>query len=169
MPPITVGRRRKAVLPHWYALKQSSVVVREVHNDRVVALLEIVSPGNKSSEYALERFVEKVATALMKEIHVVVIDLHPPGKWDPGGIHHAIWEAVGQQGYSVSPEKPLTLASYTGMPELAAYLKPVAVGQPLSRLPLFLDVESYVRLPLEETYQSTYADVPQVWRQRMEE
>lgn len=153
----------------WYSLKQSSLVIREVHGDRVIALLEIVSPGNKSTEYALERFVDKVAGALMQGIHVVVIDLHPPGKWDASGIHHAIWEAIGQSGYTLPHDKPLTLASYTGMPETAAYIKAAAVGDTLARLPLFLDVSRYVRLPLEETYQSTYAAAPLVWQKRIEE
>lgn len=152
----------------YYAFKQSSVVIREVHNDRVVALIEVISHGNKSGEFALERFVDKIGNALMAGIHVVIIDLHPPGKWDPQGMHDVIWQAIGESGYDFPPGKSLTLASYTGTPALTAYMKPAAVGERLAPLPLFLDADHYVRLPLEETYQSAYDGVPETWREVIE-
>jgi hypothetical protein len=151
-----------------YLLKQSSLIVREVRGDRVIALIEVVSNGNKSGEFALERFVHKVATAIMSGIHVVVIDLQPPGTWDPRGIHDAIWRAVGQAGFEPPPNRPLTLASYTGSPDLTCYVKSAGVGDRLVSMPLFLDAAHYVKLPLEQTYSEAYAGVPAVWRARIE-
>ena len=37
----------------WYRRKQNSVVIRHSSDDRIIALIEIVSPGNKSSRHAL--------------------------------------------------------------------------------------------------------------------
>jgi len=39
-----------------------------------------------------------------------------------------------------------------------AYVEPVAVGQPLPDMPLFLKPEFYVPAPLEETYRTTWDD-----------
>jgi hypothetical protein len=150
-----------------YLLKQSSLVIREVLGDRVVALLEIVSHGNKSGEFACERLVDKVVNAMMSGIHVLVIDLQPPGTWDPRGIHDAIWRAIGQGGFEPPAGKPLTLASYTGSPDLTCYVKSAGIGDRFVALPLFLDAEHYVGLPLEQTYSDAFAGVPAVWRARI--
>ncbi len=42
-----------------YVLKRRTLVIRHVSDDRIVALVEIVSPGNKASKHALRSFVEK--------------------------------------------------------------------------------------------------------------
>src|SRR5690349_9435092 len=41
---------------------------------KVVAAMEIVSPGNKSSRSALRRFVEKTVDFLNQGVHVLVVD-----------------------------------------------------------------------------------------------
>src|SRR5437762_2483864 len=43
----------------FYRSKQKSVVVRHVSGDRIVAVVEIVSQGNKSSQSALRSFLDK--------------------------------------------------------------------------------------------------------------
>jgi hypothetical protein len=78
-----------------YVLKQNTLVIRRTSGDRIVALVEIVSPGNKASRQALRRFVEKAAAALWRGYHLLVLDLHPPGPRDPEGIHGAICAAGG--------------------------------------------------------------------------
>src|SRR5687767_13218386 len=40
-----------------YVLKRRTIVVRHNSGDRIVALIEIVSPGNKGSKRALDTFV----------------------------------------------------------------------------------------------------------------
>jgi len=66
-----------------YTLETKSVVVRHSSGDRVVALVEVVSPDNKASRDSLRRFVDKVAAALYRGYHLLVADLHPPGRRDP--------------------------------------------------------------------------------------
>ena len=48
-------------------------------------MIEIVSPGNKSSRNAMRSFVEKAAELLDKRVHLLIIDLLPPGPRDPQG------------------------------------------------------------------------------------
>ncbi len=45
--------------PERYARKQSRIAIRHKSGDRVVAVLEILSPGNKGSRYAMRLFLEK--------------------------------------------------------------------------------------------------------------
>jgi hypothetical protein len=68
-----------------YAHKRRRLVIRHSSDDRVVALLEILSPGNKASRDAIRSFVEKAAGALRQGIHLLVIDLHPRTPRDPDG------------------------------------------------------------------------------------
>ena len=68
---------------------------RRIHRDQhslghVVAVIEIVSPGNKSSQHALRSFVEKSYNLLSNGVNLLVVDLFPPSRRDPQGIHKAI-------------------------------------------------------------------------------
>ena len=78
----------------FYRRKQDAVVVRHVSGDRMVAVVEVVSPGNKAGRAAARSFVEKAAELLERRIHLLILDLHPPGRRDPQGIHGLIWEEI---------------------------------------------------------------------------
>jgi hypothetical protein len=70
----------------WYARRADAIAIRHSSNHKVVAMIEIVSPGNKSGRHALTKFVEKVVEFLEAGIHLLVIDLFPPGTFDPRGF-----------------------------------------------------------------------------------
>jgi hypothetical protein len=150
-----------------YVRKANKLVIRHSSNDRVIAVIEIVSPGNKSSSHALEKFTEKAADLLDAGIHLLIIDLFPPGTFDPGGLHAAIWQNSSAESLPFNPDKPLTLASYVGGEMLEAYVEPTAIGRALIDMPLFLDPRRYVPVPLEKTYQAAWELVPAVWRKRI--
>lgn len=152
----------------FYRRKQSTVAVHHISDDRVVALVEVVSPGNKNSASGIRAFVEKAAELLDKGIHLLILDLHPPGKRDPQGIHGAIWRHIEDEEYSKAPDKPLTLASYEAGPVVTAYVEPVAVADVLPDRPLFLAPGGHVMIPLERTYLGAWASVPVRWRKVIE-
>jgi hypothetical protein len=116
----------------------------------VVAVIEIVSPGNKESERALRSFVEKAAELIHQGVNLLVVDLFPPGPRDPQGPHALIWDEITDQSFELPPGKPLTLAAYQTAPPRMAYVEPAAVGDRLPDMPLFLRGEEYVLVPLEE-------------------
>ena len=64
--------------------------------------------------------------------------------------------------------EPLTLAAYSAGPRKRAYVEPTAVGRELIDMPLFLEPEVYVNVPLEPTYQAAYRGVPLRWRRVLE-
>jgi hypothetical protein len=151
-----------------YVLKRRTVVIRHASDDRIVALLELVSPGNKSTRRALRSFVEKAVEALYQGYHLTVVDLFPPTPRDPNGIHGAIWAELSDDEFHLPPETPLTLAAYSAGVRKKAYLEPTAVGTALIDMPIFLDEETYVDVPLEATYEAAYRGVPRRWKQVLE-
>ncbi len=147
-----------------YAKRAKAVVVRHSSDHRVVAVVELVSPGNKASQYALASFVEKVRELLASGIHLLILDLFPPGPRDPEGLHRVIWEGGLDAEIALPADEPLSCMAYTGglIPEV--FLEPVAVGKPLPEMPLFLSPRVYVPVPLEATYQDAFNAVPAYWR-----
>ncbi len=156
-PPQTRPIRRKNA--DIYAEKANRITVRHRHGD-IVSVIEIVSPGNKASQAEFRAFVQKSAELLLQHIHLLVIDLFPPGRRDPHGIHRAIWGELDEEETERPPDKPLTLASYDAGPPQVAYVYPVAVGDVLPDVPLFLEPEIYVPAPLEAMYQTTWSVFP---------
>jgi hypothetical protein len=99
-------------------------------------------------------------------VHLLILDLHAPGVLDPHGIHGVIWDDLTGQQYP-KPDKPLTLAAYESGPDgtsTRAYVQPVAVGDYLPEMPLFLKPGAHVSLPLEATYDRAFAALPNRWR-----
>jgi hypothetical protein len=156
-PPQTRQIPRKEA--EIYAARANRLTIRHRHGD-VVAIIEIVSPGNKGSRAEFRAFVEKSVELLRQGVHLLVVDLFPPGPRDPQGIHGAIWDEFEEGTFSLPPDKPLTLASYDAGSWRVAYVEFVAVGDPLPDMPLFLKPEFYVPTPLESTYQATWALFP---------
>jgi hypothetical protein len=148
--------------------RPGTLLIRHVSNDRVVALIEVVSPGNKSSQNALRAFVEKVTTLLSRGVHLLVIDLFPPGPRDPNGLPGAISHEYGEPPPRLPQGQPLTLASYAAGVPTTLYVETVGVGDMLPEMPLFLLPGRYVPVPLEETYQQSWSGVPRRWRDVLE-
>jgi hypothetical protein len=145
-------------IPDPYTKLRKTIAVRQ-ENDRLVALIEIVSPGKKSSRHGIRAFVRKVTASIEHGLHVLIIDLFPPGPRDPNGIHPVIWSEFRDEDHVQPADKPLTLVSYEAGPRTRAYVQPSAVGSPLSPMPLFLEPERYVDVPLEATYQEAFQGI----------
>jgi hypothetical protein len=149
----------------FYRRKQTEVVVRHVSDDAVVAVIEVISPGNKRSRRGLEKLIVKVDALLDQDIHRLLIDLHPPGQFDREGIHGAIWEDRTGESYVGPAGKPLTLVAYQSVGAVRAYVHRFAVGEALIDMPLFLTANAHVPVPLEATYAWAFQSVPCRWRE----
>lgn len=62
-----------------YAWRADTVAVRHANGDRVVAYIEIVSPGNKNHPKAINAFGEKLGESLRRGCQFLMIDVLPPG------------------------------------------------------------------------------------------
>ncbi|MEX0819319.1 MAG: hypothetical protein WD070_06990, partial [Pirellulaceae bacterium] len=125
--------------------------------------------GNKASRYEIDRFLRKTAAALEHGINLLIVDLQPPGSFDPHGIHAAIWEYV----FGTAPEgivdQSLTLAAYRADSPITAYVEQLSPAATLPDMPLFLAPSAYINVPLEATYLQTWAGFPQPWKDELNE
>jgi hypothetical protein len=160
--PFTTYRAETATA--FYRRKKSTIVVHHVSGDEIIAMVEIVSPGNKSSVRAFSDFIDKACELLENRIHLLLIDPFPPGRRGPQGIHASIWETVENDPFQLPPSKPLTLVAYQAGQPTRAYVEPVAVGDPLPDMPLFLNADQHVLVPLESTYMAAWDAVPRRWQ-----
>ncbi len=142
-----------------YARRANRIAIKHQLR-RTVAIVEIVSPGNKASRQAILEFVGRVNDYLQRGVHVLIVDLFPPSLWDPCGIHKKIWDTFREEQYSLPNGADRILASYEAATEIVAYVDPIALGCALPAMPLFIDKGQYVSVPLEPTYQSTWEACP---------
>ena len=110
-----------------YAKRADRIVIRHGRG-KVVAIIEIVSPGTKSSRNAIRTFVEKAADILSQGVNLLVVDLFPPTPRDPQGIHKAIWDEFEDEPFEIPAGKPLIVASYIGGDVPTAYVESIGIG-----------------------------------------
>jgi hypothetical protein len=79
----------------------------------VIALLDVVSPANKDRRRHVGQLARKVAGALGAGVHVLLVDLFPPGGHDPAGMHGEVAESLDEMAkpYDLPSEEPLTFAA----------------------------------------------------------
>ncbi|MGH7193945.1 MAG: hypothetical protein ACREJM_10490 [Candidatus Saccharimonadales bacterium] len=109
----------------------------------------------------------KAEKLLLAGIHLLVVDLFPPGPRDPEGVHGTIWGRFTESAFELSADRPLTLAAYIGGAFPEAFVEPTMVGAALGDMPLFLSPEVYVPTPLEATYASAWETMPPFWREAL--
>lgn len=148
-----------------YAAKAKAVVIRHRSNHQVVAVIEVVSPGNKNNRHGLRSFVSKALELLDGGVHLLIIDLFPPGPRDPQGIQKAIWDELSENDFVLPEGTPLSLGAYIAGQCPDAFIRTAAVGRPVPEMPLFLEPDIYIPLDLEPTYQAAWADVPPIWQE----
>jgi hypothetical protein len=126
----------------------------------LVAAIEIVSPANKDRPEHRRAFVAKCAALLQKNVCVSIVDivtvrqfnlyadlLDLIGKEDPAlradGADPPYLYAVTLRGRKQPRKRPL----------LDAWFYPLALGQSLPPLPLWLDIDLAISLDLEASYE----------------
>jgi hypothetical protein len=142
-----------------YAQKANRITVRHPLGD-VVAVIEIVSPGNKGSRAAVRSFVDKAVEFLRAGVHLLVVDLFPPTRRDPEGLPMAISDEFEEKPVDRPAGQPLTLVGYDAGPPLVRYAETLAVGDPLPAMPVFIARGVHVPVPLERTYLATWEATP---------
>jgi hypothetical protein len=125
----------------------------------LVAAIEIVSPSNKDRPENRRAFVAKVAALLQKDVCVSMVDLVTIRRFN---LYAELLELIGRTDPQLGPAPPhlysVTLRTRK-RPEKRSLLDtwsyPMTLGQPLPTLPLWLDADLCVLLPLEPSYEET--------------
>lgn len=143
-----------------YAAKANSITIRTpTHHD--IAVIQIVSPGNKSSRVAQGSFVRQMVTLLKTGIHLLLVDLFPAVEKGAPEIHQATWSSItDREALGLPEDRPLAVVAYEAAGEINAYLQEVGVGAPLPESPLFLAPRHYINCPLEESYRTAWEQFP---------
>ncbi len=164
-PPTTLSRE---TIEMDLEQLQRRVSIRHISTHRIVALMEIVSPGNKDDQNRFERFVVKTIDAIESGISVLVVDLFQPGAFDPHGMHYALKSRLGPHREHLQPTTPprSTLATYClNLPRhIDMFVEHLQADSPLPEMPIFLDPKHFVNVPLEPTYQRAWKGMPSFWR-----
>jgi hypothetical protein len=125
---------------------------------RLVAAIEIVSPSNKDRPEHRIAFVAKCATLLRDGVSVTIVDLVTTRHFN---LYADLLELIGQAGPSLGDEPPSLYAvacrwvrrERRGL--LETWMHPLAIGQPLPTLPLWIADNYSVPLELEPSYEET--------------
>jgi hypothetical protein len=133
-------------------------VYDDERGQRLVAAVELVSPGNKDRAENRRAFVVKCASLLQQRVSVVIVDIITDRRADLRN------ELLDMLGVSRSPTEPATGNLYAvalrtrkedGPWHLDLWQEPVALGQPLPTLPLWLAADFAVPLELETAYEAS--------------
>jgi hypothetical protein len=130
---------------------------------RLAAAVELLSPRNKDRHAARQAFVVKCVGYLQQGSSVVVVDTVTTRRAD---LNSAILSLLGVDiGAATLPPASLSAVSYRavgreeGSQQLEVWPAPLALGQPLPTLPLWIASDFSVPLELEASYQITCADL----------
>jgi hypothetical protein len=123
---------------------------------RLVAAIEIVSPGNKGRLNHRRAFVAKCATLLQNQVSVVIIDLVTTRDFN---LHHELLQLIGKPE-SKSAASPIYVVSCRATRKdrtwlLEAWEHPLTLGEALPTLPLWLTSDLAIPLELEQSYGET--------------
>lgn len=147
-----------------YREKRQTIAIRQEPTSRIVAMIEIVSPGNKDGSKAMNEFVSKSLEVMNAGIHLLIVDLFPTSSSNPEGIHALLWD----DPFELPVDRRLTLVSYRIDQLNEAFIEPVAVGHSMPDMPVFLDPAWYVNVPLTSTYESAWRGVPKPFQHVLE-
>jgi hypothetical protein len=125
---------------------------------RLVAAVEIVSPANKDRPEHRRAFVAKCAALLQGRVSVAIVDLVTTRS---ANLYGELMEFIGQDDPSMGDDPPplYAVASRFSRPRGAGLLEtwahPLALGQALPTLPLWVAPDLAVPLELEASYEET--------------
>ncbi|MBX3399362.1 MAG: DUF4058 family protein [Gemmataceae bacterium] len=146
------------------------IAIRYAEAPRIVAVIELVSNSNKDRRETVGEFAGKVADYLRMGVHVLVVDILPPSRSTPNGMHAAIWRSLDRDATVESPpeDRPFLIASYRAERKPIAYINSIAVDQKLPQGPIYIDSTRYVELPLEASYMETFRRLPKFLKTKLE-
>jgi hypothetical protein len=125
---------------------------------RLVAAIEIVSPANKDRAEARRTFAAKCEALLHQGVSVTIVDLVTARGFN---LYGDLLDLIGQSDPLLSPEPPSIYAvacrwrRRAQQPFLETWTHPLALGEPLPTLPLWLASDLAIPLDLESTYEQT--------------
>ncbi len=124
----------------------------------LVAAVEIVSPANKDRPENRRALVTKCAVLLQQGVCVSLVDLVTTRHFN---LYCDLLALLGRSDPAFTPDPPSVYAVTCRHRKIGQIFKleiwayPLAVGQPLPNLPIWLSDDLHVALDLEGSYEET--------------
>lgn len=123
------------------------------------AAIELVSPANKDRTGSRRTFAAKCAGYLKHGISVVIVDVVTARS---ANLHKELFDVLGVKNRKAAWQSPTGLyaVAYRAVtarksPRLEAWLEPLALGEALPAMPLWLSLDLCVPVRLEDSYVET--------------
>ncbi len=122
---------------------------------KLVAAIELVSPGNKDRAAERRAFAAKCASYLSQGIGLIVVDIVTNRR---ANLHNEILQLMdAADAARLAPEVSLYAVAYRplrreGKDEIDVWRAPLALGRPLPTLPLSLRADLVIPVDFEATY-----------------
>jgi hypothetical protein len=142
------------------ATLEADTSVQVERDGRLVAVVELVSPRNKDRPSAREQYAARYLSYLRGGVHLLLVDVHRR----PLGFSFPQLIATSLEHELPAPPAPSAVSYRVGPPAatggrmLAVWQHPLAIGEPLPRMPLALTADEAVMVDLESTYARAAAD-----------
>ena len=145
--------------PHFGTWRKRRVSVFSARDERRVAVLEVVSPGNKDSQERARQFREKLLECLAAGLHVLVVDLLPSTAPEPG-IAASVARELGSDDVPAGGRHATSFEVQREPPTVRVYHQALVLGRALPPTPLFLEPGVHVSVPLEDSYARSVSGLP---------
>jgi hypothetical protein len=123
---------------------------------RLVAAIELVSPGNKDRPSHRQAFVAKCRALLQQGVSVSIVDLVTIGETN---LYTEMLQQLGHDDPTMGRGSLYAATCRTRANgkkgRLETWSFPLTIGQPLPSLPIFLSTELMIMLDLETSYEET--------------
>jgi uncharacterized protein DUF4058 len=145
----------EADFPEQYAYE---VLIFDVQRERrLVAAVEIVSPANKDRPESRQLFVAKCFNLLRQDVCVSIVDLVTIRR---SNLYAELLALLGQTEPTPDQRPSMYAVTCRKQPGLwrakvDSWFWPLAIGEPLPSLPVWLSETEHVSLDLEASYEET--------------
>jgi hypothetical protein len=149
--PLAADGALPSVFPDTFEVR----VLSTEADPKLVAAIELVSPGNKDRAVERRAFATKVASYLHQGISVIIVDIVTNRR---ANLHNEVLQLMeAGDTLRLPPETTLYAVAYRPLrrgrgDEIDVWRSPLALGQPLPMLPLGLRAELVIPAEFEAAY-----------------
>ncbi len=153
-PAVWAPPAPRAVVPAAFADDFEVRVFSGRSGPTLVAAIELVSPANKDRPEARRAFAAKCASYLHGGVALVILDVVTDRR---ATLHHDVLDLLAAADGRLRDDPPLYAAAYRPVrreerTEVEVWAEPLAVGDRLPTLPLWLDAVTALPVDAEATY-----------------
>lgn len=153
-PPVSDGEAGEPEVEVAVATLEEDMTVQVVQEERLVAVVELVSPRNKDRPASRAHYASRYLNYLRGGVHLLLVDVHrrPIGFGFPAMIAAALGEPLPAPPAPSVVSYRMGAAAARGGRMVGLWQRPLVVGDPLPTMRLALTPDEAVAVDLDGTY-----------------